>query len=133
MVAVTVVSEAKESTVEAATKAAPKRNCHAQHITRLCAAASVPCSLDSTLLSHVRISSCVCIHFVLFLSRFFPFVRSFVRSFFYNLKYILFSIFICSFCPTLSTQSVLLSHSLSHRKTCVVRTMKKRQEKIRST
>lgn len=62
-----MVSEvpAPEATAAVVVKTAPKRNCHAQHITRLYAAASMFCSLDSILLSHVRISTCVCIHFIL--------------------------------------------------------------------
>lgn len=66
-----------EATVAAAVKAAPKRNCHAQHIIRLCAAASMFCSLDS--LYFYRMSEFqVMFAFVCFLTCAF-FVLSFVR------------------------------------------------------
>lgn len=127
-VTATVVSEAaakEESTAAAVKNTAPKRNCHAQHITRLYASsASTLCSLDSTLLSHVRISICVCIHFVL------ASFHSFVCSFFYNLKYILFSIFICSFFRSFNLKCFVISFAVPSKNVyCTVEKTRKKNTK----
>lgn len=100
----TVVSQvaAPKATVApaaAAVKTAPKRNCHAQHITRSYAAASMFCSLDSNFYRMSEFQVVFAFISFFFLSGFFSHssVCSLFRSFSYNLKCILFTILFALF------------------------------------